>query len=238
MTSFLTVGRRPAREYKRRMRLSDAYAKLEWNVPIVHERATMVQHRRFTPPVPRGIGTSAHMLIELYLDMQKSTTSHRGRAGFLVECLSSEQGTYLRKWLETIHEAVDLDVDLDQVRFWPRDRDPSRLRGDHWFSWALFCDHAVKEGLWPEVDRNMGPYGLVRRLEPTEEFASAAKGDVNWRAYDRDDRFLGLLTAEGKQEVMDMATCPITLGGRRPTTYPATTFASAIDVRLRKAFER
>lgn len=206
------------------MRLTDAYRMLQWSA-----------YERKPRGYPRGIGTSAHMLIELYLDMARSQSAYDGHAEFLVECTSSQQGRQLRELLEHIDQVLNQGVDLGRVRFWPTGNTSDRLRGVRWFSWAIFCDHAVKEKGQNKGDRNMGPYGLVRRLEPHPG------SEPLWEAYDRDGEFLGLLTEEGKAELVDMATCPITLGGPHPTTYPASnTLNSAAMpmIRLRRAFQR
>ena len=217
------------------MRLTDAYERLQWGAPLSFERAALGPGT--TPAFPRGIGTSVHMLIELYLDMVSSRESGLQQSYFLVECLSSEQGRELRSWLLKIHRALDLDVDLDHVRFASCEGNRNHLRGYTWYSWAIFCDHSVKEHGKSKVDRNVGPYGLIRRLDPYEGFATGPY----WKAYDRDGRYMGALTSDGKSELMDTATCPITLGGPRPTTYPASqTIGVDLEtpVRLRRAFDR
>lgn len=217
------------------MTLTDAYERLQWDAPLSYERTMFGSG--LSPSFPRGIGTSVHMLIELYLDMCRSQGSLVGRAQFLVQCLSPEQGRELRDWLLKIHQALDLDVDLGYVRFAPFGRSMERLRGEVWHSWAIFCDHAVKEDGLSKTDRNVGPYGLIRRLEPAEPIEPSIRSF--WRAYDRDGHFMVALTENGKNDLMDTATCPITLSGARPTTYPAgPTLGSRIPVRLRKAFER
>ena len=77
-------------------------------------------------------------LSELYLDMHKDQRDPLNRAAqFLVVCKSGEQGQYLRGWLVRIDRVLDLNVDLDRVRFWPHGRDPDKLRGDKWYSWAI-----------------------------------------------------------------------------------------------------
>lgn len=232
MAFSLKVGRRPAKGYKGQMRLAQAYQKLQWGEPLAYERAALGDT---APPAQvRGIGTSAHMLIELYLDMYAARSAQFGRPQFLVECLHPEQGSYLREWLETIHGALDLDVSLDCVQFFPRKKNLDILRGRVWYSWAVFCDHSVKEENAYHVERNVGPYGLIRRLSPEK-----GRKHPFWKAYDRDGRFIVALTEEGKSELMDTATCPITLGGVRPTTYPASPLlGTEVPVRLRKAFER
>jgi len=211
------------------MKLADAYQKLQWGEPLAYERSAL--GRGPTPAFPRGIGTSAHMLIELYLDMHKDQRNPlHAPAQFLVLCLSPDQARYLREWLNRIDLHLDLNVDLERVRFWPHDRDAERLRGHVWYSWAVFCDHAVKEVEGWEADRNTGPYGLVRRVVPSGE---------NWRAFDRDGRFLGVLTNNGKNELIDRATCPITVEGPSTTTYAATDLSDILRLlRVREAFKR
>lgn len=212
------------------MKLADAYQKLQWGAPLAYERSALGKGP--TPAFPRGIGTSVHMLIELYLDMHKDQRSLlHAPAEFLVLCLSPQQGEYLRGWLTQIDRYLDLDVDLERVRFWPHDREPSRLRGVAWYSWAVFCDHAVKEQEGWEADRNTGPYGLVRRV--------VVRGE-NWEAFDRDGRFIGVLTSTGKNELIDRATCPITVEtARDKPAYSATDIVEILRlIRVREAFKR
>ena len=214
------------------MWLREAYERLEWDAPLTFERAGIARGLR-DHTGPRHIGTSAHMLIELYLDMGRaSRIAGVGVAGtdFIVVCNHVSLGRYLRRWLETIHQTLDLDVDTKRVRFLPLDSDLERLRGMRWYSWAVFCDHAVKDD---DQERNLGPYRLVRALE--------MQGD-HWIALDRDDNRVCKLTDQGMRELADAATCPLTIRGRdlKGTTYPAYQGSDAVNrhVLLREAFVR
>ena len=213
------------------MRLHEAYERLEWDTPMTFERAG-IRTAAIHGHGPRNVGTSAHMLIELYLDMERESRVVGPRAsgtGFIVVCGDMRVGKYLRRWLETIHESLDLDVDTKRVQFLPLDSNMERLRGIRWYSWAVFCDHAVKD----EKDRNLGPYRLVRALE--------LQGD-HWTAFDRDGNRVCKLTDQGMRELADAATCPLTIRGRdlKGTTYPAYQGSDAINrcVLLRETFAR
>lgn len=211
------------------MKLADAYQKLQWGEPLAYERSALGEGP--TPAFPRGIGTSVHMLLEVYLDMHKDQRNPlHAPAEFLVLCLSQRQARTLREGLDRIHAYLDLDVDLERVRFWPHNLDAERLRGVVWYSWAVFCDHAVKEVDGWQADRNIGPYGLIRRVVPFGE---------NWKAYDRDGRLIGALTTRGKNNLIDRATCPITVEGPSTTTYAATDYKEILRLlRVREAFKR
>jgi len=52
------------------MKLTDAYERLGWGDPLDHEESALCD----VPNVPNftRIGTTGHMLVELYLDMHES----------------------------------------------------------------------------------------------------------------------------------------------------------------------
>jgi len=231
--SFLTVGRRPEGGYKGRMLLREAYERLEWDTPLAFERAglrTAAAHGHG----PRNVGTSAHMLIELYLDMERA---HRvggyqvGAPEFVVLCKDPAQGRYLRRWLQTIHGTLQLDVDVSRVRLLPLDMNMDRLRGVQFYSWAVFCDHAIKDN---DRERNLGPYRLVRKVEK--------EGEDRWVAYDRDANRVCRLTKKGMDDLANATTCPLTIEERPGTgvTYPAYQGSVPFNaqVLLRRSFRR
>jgi len=137
----------------------------------------------------------------------------------------------MRRWLEHVHEKLDLAVDLNRVTFWGYESDAKRLKGTSFYSWAIFCDHGVRDLDKHHDNRNRGLYGLIRQFVPNEGL---------FEAYDRDNEKLGLLTEGGKKEVLDNATCPITVEGMLPTTWPPLEKSSNLNplVRLKRRFER
>jgi len=216
------------------MTLSAAYERLQWGTPVAYERLGLQKVTEEGHPL-RNLGTSAHMLVELYLDMDRSLRIGGLRtppANFLVVCRNGESGRYLRNWLATIHASLALNVDLARVHFFGLGQNPDRLGGQVWYSWAIFCDHFVKERFG--LERNIGPYRLVRSIEPL---------DGVWVARDRDDEILCHLTAKGMNEVADAATCPYTLIQddlvNTQVTYPAIQHDDLNPlIRLRRSFER
>jgi hypothetical protein len=198
--SFLTVGRRPPREYNDQMLLSEAYERLDFVPPLQHERAVF----KAAPEMleVRQLGTSARMLLELYLDLDLALrcvgTSDLRRVRFLCVCLDPTHGKILRSWLEHIHTNLELDVDLDRVQMFPHNASDNLLRGHEWYSWAVFCDHAVHELKGGE--RNFGPYGFVRNIYKT---------DKGYLGHDREHNKVCRLTPKGLKPLLDQATCPI-----------------------------
>jgi len=212
------------------MKLSEAYERLQWGNPVVFERVGM-RTAEAHGHAPVNIGTSAHMLIEMYLDMAKAAQNlMRPSADFLVICQNSQSGQYLRRWLERIHQTLHLNIDPKQdVRFFPLDGgNMEMVRGITWYSWAVFCDHSVKET--ENLERNMGPYRLVRGVQQFQD---------HWIARDRDDRQICRLTKKGVDELIEASTSPITIHTKSPVTYPAyqAEFLNS-RVRLKRAFER
>lgn len=210
------------------MRLDEAYERLEWDTPLAFERAALGE--TVARSRPRHVGTSAHMLIELYLDMERASRVLVREDDFVVVCNDVEQGRYLREWLETIHAKLGLPVDTKRVLFLPLTRDFERLRGTWFRSWAVYCDHAVKH----DHDRNLGPYRLIRSV-------SRRGPGSRWEAFDRDANRVCKLTDRGMREMADAATCPLTIYQKgRGTTYPAYQGSEELNavVRLREAFQR
>lgn len=188
------------------MLLREAYARLEFEPPVRHE-LQMASRLALVPGGPmtgvRRIGTSARMLIELYLDLHRATqilgSLHPGRIRFLVLCLNRHQGQHLLEWLRTIHNKLNLDVDIGRVTFHPSQADARRLAGFSWPSWGVFCDHAVLED--KGLRRPLGPHGLVRAVSQI--------GENSWRAVDRDGNLVCRLTRTGALGLI-ASTCPVT----------------------------
>ena len=216
------------------MRLEEAYERIRLKSPLSFERSATGAPLAFQFGA-RRIGSSVHMLVELYLDLadavQEVGLQDRHRVRFLVVCLHRDQGIYLREALHGIHGVLEADVDLyRQVTFFPENANPNRLRGLDWYSWGIFCDHAVKER--QDLDRSLGPYRLVRSLE---------RGNKAWTTRDRDGRVVCHLTDDGMRELVDATPCPVTYRPHPkvpPVTYPAWfKHRNKINVRLTRAFQ-
>jgi len=213
------------------MLLREAYERLEWGKPLAFERAALQRAQRHGDG-PRQVGTSAHMLIEMYLDMERARRTGLGAVQpteFVVVCTRLEVGRYLRRWLETIHGVLQLDVEPERVLFLPLDRMERHCPGRSWYSWAVYCDHTVKD---ESRQRNLGPYRYVRTVTWV--------GD-GWEATDRDENVICRLTDRGRRDLADAATCPLTiLRHERGTTYPAYQESEYLNasIRLREAFAR
>jgi hypothetical protein len=217
------------------MKLADAYehVRLRPLVPFERDEDTIIR-RSVQGFESRCIGSTTHMLIELYLDLADAFREvalwDRHRIRFLVVCLSCYQGRQLRKLLEQIHRVLDQDVILDRVNFFPEASDARWLSGSEWYSWGVFCDHAVKEK--HDLKRSTGPYRLVRSLE--RELST-------WTARDRDGGLVCHLTDDGMRELVDASPCPITYCPDPqvlPVTYPAWSgFRNQVNLRLTKAFQ-
>ena len=217
------------------MKLADAYERIRLKPLVPFERGEGVLVRRAVGGVGiRGIGSSVHMLVELYLDLADALREvalwERHRVRFLVVCLDHHQARDFRGVLEQIHGTLDQDVALDQISFFPETSDEQRLRGYEWHSWGVFCDHAVKER--HDLERSVGPYRLVRSLE---------RGSSAWVARDRDGGLVCHLTDDGMRDLVDASPCPITYRPDPkvvPVTYPAwSSFGDRIDIRLTRAFQ-
>lgn len=212
------------------MKLADAYGRLQWGTPTTYEQ-TQTRNLRDVAKIPPNIGTSAHMLIELYLDM--AADHHTKPAQWLVVCADTGDAKYLRKWLGRIDDELQLPVQVDRVLFFPLvPGNAEILRGYTWYSWAIFCDHSVKENDGHE--RNLAPYRFVRSVEPVDGF---------WIARDRDHDVVCHLTNEGMNELVDAATCPVTIIHddmiNTEVTYPAIEDRRLNGhVRLRKTYAR
>ncbi len=214
------------------MHLGRAYSLLNWP-HVQFEREHIEWSRQRGLPGPRQLGTSVHMLLEMYLDMAESLRERgvsRPPADFLVVCLHDGQVIHLRNALRDIHGRLGLDVGIDKAMFWSVGRihaKPDALRARKIYSWAVYCDHAVKE---TRLTRNLWPYRLIRLVR--------RQGD-GWVGEDRDGRVVSQLTDKGMADLADATTCPLTImPNGNPVTYPA--YASDDingAIRLRRAFQ-
>jgi len=214
------------------MKLAEAYQRLQLVPPLEHERNVM-EACESTLDL-RRLGTSVRTLVELYLDLELALKSlgfaNAHKAKFLMVCLSPGQAEYLRHELHHIHAFLDLDVDIAQVRFFPHEASENLVRQHRYYTWGVFCDHAVKELSGQE--RTFGPYGLVRSIK--------RDGD-HYVALDRDHRRVCHLTKKGVFSLIAESTCPIHFRPS-PSTAP-TTFAAwsrpDLDtlVRMTRAYE-
>jgi len=224
--SLLTTGRPPKKRVQRGVRLAEAYNQLQWEDPLEYAQ------KRRAKGHERGLGTSSLMLVELYLDMHLDQSSLlRGPVDFLVLCESASSGSKLRDRLEAISDGLKLPVDLDKVRFFPFEKDVKSLGTK--MSWSIFCDHSVKKG----EPRLTGPTALIRKVElgrPTKQ------GERCWGAYSRDHERVALLPQKGKEDVLKLASCPLTVieGGNEVTHSAALLQKIHALTRLQKAFEK
>jgi hypothetical protein len=188
----------------------------------------------------RRTGATTHMLIELYLDLQKATVAlglpNRHRISFMVITRDLAQVPTLRGTLRSIHSRLDLKVDISKVDFVPMGSNPDRFRGWRIPSWGIFCDHYAKE--MDGIERLQAPWSSVRKVTRVDQ-------DV-FQGFDRDGRLLGLTTRNGIRVLLEGTQFPITADflNLNPklkisaVTYPAWShepLRSAID--LKGAFE-
>lgn len=146
----------------------------------------------------RRTGSTLHMLIEFALDTEECLRRHRRFVDFAIVCSSPHYARALREQLRAVYDALALSVLPDNKLVITSSPEPPR--GLSLRSWAVFCDFSAKQstGLQP----NVWPLERIRSLK------SVASG---WSARDRDGRQITLLTDEGKCELLDAATCPITV---------------------------
>jgi hypothetical protein len=201
------------------MSLDAVYAKLGLDPALEWETKSGVQ-----PDVgwddlgKRRTGTTLQMLVEMYLDLYEANRrvglQERHKVKFLCITLHRNQSHELRKTFENIHSHLQLDLLLKQVKFITADKiEHDQLRGSRFYSWAVFCDHSVKET--NGLARNDGPFRFTRTLEK--------QGEDRWMAFDRDGEIIGLVDGESQKEILQASPCPITVSYQtrvKPTTYP------------------
>jgi hypothetical protein len=164
--------------------------------------------------VGRQTGTTQHMLIELALDL-KETVRRYGHipTQFAVFVATDSMRRILLDQFKGILKS--LMPEASQSLFWLdvlRLTDGRvRFRGDDRRSWSIYCDFSVKQ---TDVGSpNLWPFERIR------SFKRVAQG---WEARDRNGRKIAVLTSEGKRELMDAATCPISVEqeGEPLVSYP------------------
>lgn len=215
------------------MLLDDAYQALGLKPPWDHEERIRDRHEaqfakrvrmRTQGSYDRAIGSTQHMLIELYLDIERANRLVNpmsvGKIKFLVVVLNKTMSRQLQQKLAFLHEQLNLYVSLKQVQFIPYHMMES-LRGKKFPSWGVFCDNSVKENIL-DLERANGPYRYIREIHP-----SPTMEDV----FDCSDRDANLVCSVVKSEVNDIlavAECPITFttaplatSGYKPVSYPA-----------------
>lgn len=157
------------------------------------------------------------MLIELALDSAECLQRHRRFIDFAIFCPSPSYGQSLRRELLNIYGALALQplpdnklVVLSHSFGVLSHESERRVRGMSLRSWAVFCDLSAKP---PGTEPNVWPLERIRSLKEVSE---------GWAACDRDGRQVALLTDKGKRELLDSATCPITVekNGEPLVTYP------------------
>ena len=218
------------------MRLAEAYERLslsldfeggQWDQGDLHPNETQ----------PRGIGTTFHTLIELCLDMAEvgkdlAAVTQRP-VQFVFVCLNDS----MQRWVADILKSIDRDLDLglnrrlDRIVYGiPGSKNFDKLAGQMVYSWAVFCDHSVKDDHCPRIE------------SPLFQTRSLSFHDGMWAAFSRDGELLGHITDAKAKRIMDAATAPITYATRKDVpsvTYPAWGEPEIMRmVRLRKAFKR
>lgn len=212
--------------YKGSMTLDDAYQELNLAPPLEWEMS-----RSATLPIGwdqdplRGSGTTTQTLVEMYLDLQLANrvagTRQRNKVKFLCVTEDKDAAKELRRQFSSIHAQLAGDLTLSQVRFMPRAKLQRQLSGERYYSWAVFCDHHVKEA--DGHRRSDGPFRFARRLEAQE--------DGNVLVKDRDNEIIGLTDHKTAQQIMDAKTTPMSYQVSpkvKPATYPAMKLQSAV----------
>jgi hypothetical protein len=188
----------------------------------------------------RRTGSTTHMLLELYLDLEEAQrragTLHRHKVQFVVIVNASSYISTVRGTLRSIHSVLDRDVDIGRVEYFPVGVPANQVRGRRIRSWGVFCDHYVKESSGHE--RLSGPWCYARKIRRVAEGV--------FQGYDRDGVELGLLNSAGCKDVLRRTQVPITTNfimaaetiARNEMTYPAyqqEPFLAVLD--LKRAFE-
>lgn len=219
------------------MTLDDAYQALGLKTPWDHEERIRERHeQRYAKELQarpqqsydRAIGSTQHMLIELYLDVEKANRTVSPmltpKISFLVVTLHRDMAEELKRKLTWLHSQLKLYVNLEQVRFVPHNMADS-LRGRKFPSWGVFCDNSVNENV-AHRDRPTGPFRYIRKLVAQ----TMSNGTKQYEAYDRDDSLLCTLTDSEINEILKDAECPIVLNTGlltpsslhyKPVAYPA-----------------
>ena len=224
------------------MLLDDAYQALGLKPPWDHEDRVRERHdARFAKRLgvqtqqsyDRAIGSTQHMLIELYLDIERANRTvnpmNVGKITFLLVCLNRDMAEELKRKLTFLHSQLNLYVNVDQVRFLPHNM-LETLRGVSKIpSWGIFCDNSVKENVL-DLDRPSGPFRYIRKLQATKCLPSVGghhSVTTEWEAFDRDDNLVCTLPNLEINEILKGSECPIVMGittgglPYEPVAYPA-----------------
>lgn len=218
------------------MTLDDAYQALGLKPPWDHEQRIRDRHElryarelqaRPQQSYDRAIGSTQHMLIELYLDVERANRTvspiNSPKISFLVVTLHRDMAEELKRKLTWLHSQLQLYVNLEQVRFVPHNMIDS-LRGRRFPSWGVFCDNSVNENV-ANRDRPIGPFRYIRKLE-----ARPSAQGKRYEAYDRDGNLLFMIPDAEINDILKDAECPIILNtgllapssmNYKPVAYPA-----------------
>lgn len=211
--------------------LDDAYDALGFKPPWDWEERVRERHgKRYVLDMPyegdtdRRIGSSLHMLIELYLDLEKANRTvpvgARSKIKFCVICLNKQHAQGLRSHLAFLHQRLNKYVSLEQVEF-TLFNDVDGIRGRLFPSWGVFCDHSVKEAAIG-LERASGPYRYIRQIYPDPDQPNI------FSCFDRDDNLICQTFGEEVNAILKSAECPIVFAGvasgrksMRDIAYPA-----------------
>lgn len=211
------------------MTLDDAYARLglkppwEWEEHVRERHDARYANQRKVvgaTAYDRRIGSTLHMLIELYLDLENANRTVSPmvvtKIKFLVMCLNKGHAKEMKAQLAWLHQQLQLYVNLEQVDF--TSFNAESLRGRRFPSWGIFCDHFVKEQT-NGADRATGPFRYIRQMTAVADGAVIAK--------DRDDNVVCTMPFTEVNDVLKVAECPILLDlgngsvNYTPVSYPA-----------------
>ena len=213
------------------MDLDDAYQALGLKPPWDHEERVRERHDAQSAKrlgavtqqsYDRAIGSTQHMLIELYLDLERANRTISpmdvGKINFLVVVLNKVMAEELKRKLTFLHSQLNLYVNVDQVRFMPHNR-LEALRGHRKFpSWGIFCDNSVKENVL-DLDRPSGPFRYIRRLQAINTIGQWSGITEEWEAFDRDNNLVCRLPNLEINEILKGSECPIVMGIASGPTY-------------------
>ena len=199
------------------MSLEDAYAQLSLDPPLAWEQRKSDSRPLGWDNEPREIGTTTQTMIEMYLDLQLANrvagTRHRNKVQFLYVGPERDFCEELSRQFNAIHVQLRGDLALGQVRFMPQAK-LHNLRGEKFYSWAIFCDHYLKETVG--FSRSDGPFRFARKLEKISDNVVLVK--------DREGEIIGHTDKDTGQDILDARTCPMSYqisDKHKSATYPA-----------------
>jgi hypothetical protein len=217
--------------------LDEAYAALGLRPPWDWEEYVRERHAAHYPKqrkliaegaYDRRIGSSTHMLVELYLDLEKANRTVSPMAvtkiRFVVNCLNKKHAQALKQQLALLHAQLGLYVNLDQVEF--MSFNATNVRGRRYPSWGIFCDHFVKENYDGEFSqRATGPYRYIRRLKASVIGLAMNYSEPTIQAYDRDDNLMLSMPMSEVNDVLKSSECPIELDlGNGSANYSSVSY--------------